>query len=467
MKKIINISFIVAIIISISGCSDFVEGYDKSPNSPTEVTPAMLLSAAELGLQTSYTSGIVRASSILVQQLAGTKDQTLAVASYSIREGDNVNEWNTIYGNVVQPANDIIVNYGEDNPYYAGLAKVIKAMGLGLATATWGDVPASEAGMVILNANKTPQFETQEKVYKYIIQLLTEADVLLSKPEADNVFIPDADDFFFEGDVAKWKNIIVWLKARYENHLSKRDAAGSAAKVLALLGNNVSQVNDLGNMNAVYGVTGSDMNQWYAFENARADYIKAGAYMVNLLKAKSDPRLPFYFTKGTNNTDYLGSPVDEPLEPLDTLSVVGSFIAGQSSPIPIVTYAEALFIQAEAAFRADNKILAASAYNAAVKAAIKMVTGEDAGLAYIAAEASETALTITHQKIMTQKYLAMFVNVEAWVDYRRTGFPILTANPNGDVTGIPQRFPTVIDERKYNPNAIVVSDILKKMWIAE
>lgn len=464
MKTLMKYTFILGLAFGLYSCDSFVEGYDKSPNSPTEVTPAMLLSASQIGLQVSYTSGIIRTSSVLVQQISGVKDQMLDAATYSIREGDNVNEWNTIYNNVVQPANDIIANHETQSPHYAGMAKVIKAMGLGLATTTWGDVPATEAGLGIVAGIMTPKFDNQQQVYAYIISLLNEADILLSKTA--NVSTPATDDFFYGGDVAKWKNLIVWLKARYENHLSKRDPAGSATKVLALLGSTVTSVRDLGNLEAKYGEGGSEMNQWYAFENSRADYIKAGEKLVNLLKSKNDPRLPFYFNK-KENADFLGSPVDAPLEPLSALSVVGPYIAGKTSSIPIVTYAEALFIQAEAALRANNKILAASAFNAAVSAAVMQVTGASASAAYITAEASETQASITLEKIMTQKYMAMFINIEAWTDYRRTSFPLLIANTNGDVAGIPQRFPTVIDERKYNPKATVVSDILKKIWIAE
>jgi len=47
--------------------------------------------------------------------------------------------------------------------------------------------------------------------------------------------------------------------------------------------------------------------------------------------------------------------------------------------------------------------------------------------------------------VMTQKYVALFLNPESWVDYRRTGYPEITPavggstalNPNG---GIPRRF---------------------------
>jgi hypothetical protein len=441
-------------------CGKFVDGYDESPNSPTQVNPALLLSSAELGLQTSYTSGIDRISSILVQQIAGTKDQMLDFATYSLREGDNVNEWNTVYNDVIQTANDLIKSAGTKNPYYMGIAKTIKAMGLGFATDVWGDVPATEAGLGNLSGILNPKFESQEAVYTYIQQLLAEAQTHFSASSDGNVLLPSGDDYFFNGDISKWKNIVIWLQARYANHLSKIDPSGSATKVLSLLGTDVSNIANLGDLNAVYGTSTSEINQWYAFENARADYIKVGANLVDMLKTKGDPRLSFYVAKNANGI-YSGSPVDEPDL---SASAVGPYIVSISAPIPMVTYSEALFIQAEAAWRAQNKDLAAKAYNAAVKASIKSVTKADASIEYIAAEASETETTITLQKIMEQKYLAMFVNIEAWTDWRRTGYPALTSNPNASIKGIPRRLPTVIDERKYNPNAIVVEDILQPVW---
>jgi len=460
MKKIIYILSVIASTTLFVACGGFVEGYDESPNSPTKVTPALLLSSAELGLQTSYTAGIDRISSILVQQIAGTKDQMLDVATYTLLEGDNTNEWNTLYGNVIQTSNDLISTAGDSNPYYVGIAKTMKAMGLGFATDVWGDVPASEAGYAVSNGNVTPKFETQEAVYTYIQGLLSEAKEEFSKKEADNLLLPSTDDYFFNGDIQKWSNIVVWLQARYANHLSKKDPSGSAAKVLSLLGTSVSSISDIGNLNAKYGNSTNELNQWYAFENSRADYIKMGKNLIDMLNDRDDPRREFYANPNSASV-YAGSPVDE----ADlTASTVGSYLASSTSQIPIVTYYEALFIQAEAAFRSENKDLAAQAYNEAVKASVKTVTGNSPSATYITNYANETPSTITLKKIMDQKYIAMFLNIEAWVDWRRTGFPTLTPNVNGAVTGIPRRLPTVIDERKYNPYAIVVSNILTPVW---
>jgi hypothetical protein len=66
---------------------------------------------------------------------------------------------------------------------------------------------------------------------------------------------------------------------------------------------------------------------------------------------------------------------------------------------------------------------------------------------------------------MTHKYVAMFGQIEAYADWRRTNIPTLTPNPEGgSITAIPRRLPTVQDERLYNPNAPAENDITKPVW---
>ncbi len=61
---------------------------------------------------------------------------------------------------------------------------------------------------------------------------------------------------------------------------------------------------------------------------------------------------------------------------------------------------------------------------------------------------------------MTQKYIALFGQLESYADFRRTDLPAgITPNPNGAVSTIPVRFVTPQNERLYNNNATVVSDI--------
>jgi hypothetical protein len=260
------------------------------------------------------------------------------------------------------------------------------------------------------------------------------------------------------GDISKWINVTKILQARYANRLSNIDPQGSATSALSYLGG----VDNVGDLNAVYGSNTSEINQWYAFENQRTGYITSGQFLVNLLKSNNDPRLPFYVAKNAKGL-YVGSSADTDSSSTKA-STIGTFIAGETSPIPIVTYAEALFIKAEANFRLNNLPAAAAAYDSAVLISVRNVTSEIVPTDFVTAFASETGATITLKKIMVQKYLSSFINSESWTDWRRTGFPELTPNPAGAVEGIPRRLQTILGERVNNPNAVVVEDILKPVW---
>jgi hypothetical protein len=56
-------------------------------------------------------------------------------------------------------------------------------------------------------------------------------------------------------------------------------------------------------------------------------------------------------------------------------------------------------------------------------------------------------------RIIYEKWLSLFGQPEAYSDYRRTGYPNLTPNPQGQISEIPKRFPVPQDERVNNPNA--------------
>ncbi len=450
-------------LIFTSGCEKYIDGYDISPNDPTQVTPALLLSTIEVSTFATLNGGVNRASSVFTQQLEGTDGQMIDVANYVLLEGDNVNEWNSIYTDCIVEANTLIEMAGVENPYYVGIAKVIKAMNLGVLTDSWGDVPNREAGLGIQGEQSySPHFDTQEIVYQDIQTLLSDAIVLLKKNVAENKLVPQNDDFIFNGDVAKWVNTSWILKARYANRLSKKDAIGSADKVLEYLANLDANATDA---MAVFGSNSSELNPWYAFANERGTYIRMGKYFVDLLAGMADPRLQFFCGldeaggisgAATGSEDVAASPI-------------GPVYNDNLMPLPLVTLVESKFLMAEAQFRKSNADGAAQALNAAIKASVLQITGSDDAAFYLA-QASETASSVTLSKIMTHKYVAMFLQLENYNDWRRTGIPALTPNSGANVVNnglIPVRFPTPQDERINNPNATVVSDINSPVWWAQ
>jgi len=50
---------------------------------------------------------------------------------------------------------------------------------------------------------------------------------------------------------------------------------------------------------------------------------------------------------------------------------------------------------------------------------------------------------------MDAKYIAMFMHSETWVDWRRTGFPVLEL-PVSAVSETPRRYLYTTDEKNYN-----------------
>lgn len=451
----------MAVLFFTTSCEKYIEGYDLSPNSPTEVTPALLLATIEVSTFATYNGGVNRAASVFTQQIEGTAEQMKDVANYVLLEGDNVNEWNSIYTDCIVECNTLIDLAGDANPYYVGIAKVIKAMNLSVATDMWGDVPNREAGLGIKGEEYfSPNYDSQETVYQDLQVLLSEAIELFGKQASDNVVLPAGEDFIFGGNVAKWKNTAWILKARFANRLSKKDT-GSADKVLEYLGNLDASAADA---MAIFGTNSAELNPWYAFNNERGTYIRMGATYVDLLKSINDPRLPF-FCDSVPGGEYIGA---APGSENTVASFTGPFYSSAASPIPLVSLVEAKFLEAEAQLRKGNTAAAAQAHNDAIKASVLQVTGAD-DEAYYAAQASETAQSISLAKIMTHKYVALFLQLENYNDWRRTGIPALTPNngPNVENNGrIPVRFPTPQDERINNPNATVNQDINQPVWWA-
>lgn len=452
----------IAAMASMSwGCQKYLEDDVVSPNSPESVTPSLLLSNIEVSTFATYGGQLARQSGVMVQQIAGTSagSQSVEIAEYNITELTNENEWNTIYTGALMNGRLLINEYGAESPYYAGIAKVIMAMNFGIATDLWGDVPFTDA-LGGLDGNLSPSYDTQESILMGIQALLDEAIADLSKPQTDNKFIPAFDDFIFEGDVAKWIKTAHVLKARYHNRLSQRDAAGSATSALADLTNAGMVAGDDCNM-IFFG--GTSRNQWADYEANRGGYLRVCATLVDSLVAMNDPRIPYYLAEDDNG-GYTGTPFDD-VDVLGT-SYVGDYYASDDSPIPLVSFVESKFIEAEARLRASDAPGAATAYNDAIVASITQVTGAAPDPAYVTAYASETGTSITLEKIMKHKAYALFCQVEVYNDWRRTGFPTLTPNPNaaGGLTVIPVRLPTPQNERLYNPNATVVSDLITPVW---
>ncbi|WJS95221.1 SusD/RagB family nutrient-binding outer membrane lipoprotein [Flavobacterium johnsoniae] len=454
MKKYIKSIILTGLSIGLlASCQSELDNFNENPNSPITTTPSLLLSAMEVSTFSTHTSGLIRTSNIFDQHLAGTSVGQLGeLQRYILTEQDVNNEWNTVYGTTLMSGHILNRDFATNYPYYNGIGQILTALNLGYATDLWGDVPYDEAFRAE-EGNKAPKYNTQEEIYVRLQTILDEAIVNLKKPAASNVSVPSNDDFIFGGNTAKWIKIAYVLKARYALRLTEVDTNAAQKALDYVTASGITANTD--DANTFFPGTANGQNQWYAFDNSRANYLKTGAFFVNTLKNTADPRLTFSIAEDANG-GYTGNAADD----LDTTtsSYIGSAYASIDSPIGMVTYAEAKFIEAEARFRLGQN--AKTAFEAAVTASVTKVTKAPADPVFITAATA----TVSLANIIQQKYLALFLTMEPYNDYRRTGFPALVPNQSSNTKTIPVRFPTPSDERNYNPNATVVSNVTTKVW---
>lgn len=454
MKKLKFIA-IATVVLFMSACSSFVEDYDVSPNSPSEVTPALLLSNAQVATFATYQGQLARLANMMTQQLVGTDFQMLQQGNYTLLEGDHVNEWDVLYNDIIQSTKTLREEYGEGNPYYFGMANVLEALALGIATDFWGDIPASDAADG-LTGNYEPTWDSQEAVIARIQSLLDEAITNFGKGIVDNAAVPGGDDLIGGGDIASWTMYANMIKARYSIRLTKKDETKAATDALAAL-TAAGLTGNGDDMLSAFGAGGNELNPWDAFENSRGGYLRMSSNLVNVMTGSSDPRLPFYAGVDTGGA-YSGTDVGV----VNTVtSPIGTYLRGTTGDL--ISYVECKFIEAEAQIIKGDKTAAAAAHNDAVKAHVEKITG-GADSAFYATNASEDGSSISLEKIMNSKWVAMFGQAETWADWRRTNFPTLTANPSGDVEVIPRRLVTPLNERLYNNNAPANTDITAPVW---
>ncbi|MGD0342139.1 MAG: SusD/RagB family nutrient-binding outer membrane lipoprotein, partial [Bacteroidales bacterium] len=119
------------------------------------------------------------------------------------------------------------------------------------------------------------------------------------------------------------------------------------------------------------------------------------------------------------------------------------------SPVYLMSYAEVKFIEAEARYKLNaGDPLAVTAYNEGLKSSLEREGVYGDGTWYNANKISAASITI--EKIIDQKYLSSFLQVESWTDWRRTGYPVLTLAIGALTSEIPRRYPYPQDERLYN-----------------
>ncbi|KGT08292.1 hypothetical protein NV63_16610 [Elizabethkingia anophelis] len=193
MKKFKYIITVAGALL-ISSCQHELDTFNNNPNNPTNLTsPKTLLPGVEIGIINNSTGNLTRTLSLLIQQTNGVGFQSLDYTNYSITELDNEGDWANLYQSGMN-AQQIITQFGDKNPYYGGIAKILLALNMGYTTDVWGDIPFSEAFRG--KDNLTPKYDTQKDVISSIQEMLDSAISDLSRPVNANLTLPGSEDIF-------------------------------------------------------------------------------------------------------------------------------------------------------------------------------------------------------------------------------------------------------------------------------
>ena len=439
ISKLFKTTALALVLVGFSSCTkDWLEDYTEDPSRPISVSPQVLLPSAQISYAMAQGDAIPRLTSIFLQQMTGTDRQSLAHNRYAqIGESDFDAVWGANgYAGGMMDLKIIIDQTSDGSPHYSGAAKIMMALYLGLFTDTWGDIPFTEA--LQGSGNLNPNYESQEAIYNHILRLLDEG--MAGVNAASSNITLGSEDLIYGGDMVKWARLASSLKARYLNHLSKKAARYNPTDILNALGDGF--VNNEDQASIVFSGA-PNTNPWYQFNSQREGYITQFGFLYDeIMVPNNDPRVSFYRSQDSINMPFYGS---------------------QTSPLFIMSYAEHKFIEAEVLARQGGG--AASALEDAIRANMNTIGVEPADQDdYIATLSGSPSL----EDVMTEKYVAMFSHVEAWTDWRRTGFPsALLPFVGAQLSEIPRRLPYPETERLYNNNFINLTGndaFLKRHW---
>jgi hypothetical protein len=317
----------------------------------------------------------------------------------------------------------------------------------------FGNVPYTEALMG--SANSRPKYDDAYTIYKDLITRLNAAIAAMNT--ANGSF--GSADVMYGGSVTKWKQFAATLKLRIGLRLADVAGSGSSTIISEALASGVftSEVNSaIFKYNGIYPYVNSYYNEYQVV--GRQDYCPTNT-IVNMMNTLNDPRRPIWFT--TVEGDYIG--LDYGLQASSDYGSFSNFSAMMleeaTYPVILSDYVEVEFLLAEACERSIGGAgyvpgNAESHYNKAIRASMAYwgVDSLDAK-AYLAqpAVAYTTATGTWQEKIGNQKWLALFDRgEEAWAEWRRLDYPILSVPDAMTAADIPVRMPYPYNENKNN-----------------
>ncbi|MGB8194144.1 MAG: SusD/RagB family nutrient-binding outer membrane lipoprotein [Chitinophagaceae bacterium] len=461
--------FICSALIVLQSCK---KGYFDLNDNPNQVTtpslPSLLSTATSKSGLNSYNAGSI--TSTYVQYLA---NPSASAASDIYQEVDHTGTWDALYYAMadISDLKNLSIEQGAND--YTGVANILLSYHLSLVSDMWGDAPFSDA----FSPNSlTPMYDKQEDLYKTGLVLLDSAIAQLSRP-GSAIILSTTSDLIHKGVKANWIKTAYALKARMLIKVSKT-AGYSAAAVLSVVDNAYTSNNDDAGMAAftlrnpwatvARNNTSLTLGGWLSEQ--LVDHLNGTTYGVfdPRIRKITDPNAtPTHgLWVGTVNGAGNRPPGNNTVKDENYIAISSPWTS-DAAPVLIVTYAEVKFIEAEAAL-VSNPTRAYNAYLAGINAnmdKLQVPAGAER-TAYLTA-ASVGAGSLTRALILKEKFIATYLNPEAWNDARRFDYAYkdFTLPQNAVLTSFIRRLAYPSGERSKNgKNVPNIGSLADKLW---
>jgi len=430
MRKSLMLAGAVSLALTAAACTSFLTDKKAStdPNNPASATRLQLFTAVQAAQFLEQEGNAPFLVCLWMQQCQGVGGRFVDQESqYQVTNATTNPEFAGVYGAGglldIKKIEESATNDGDLQ--FKGVAEVWEALVIGTAADLWGDIPYREAAGDVDKPHYDPQLQVYDDVEAKLDQAI--ADLAGAGPG------PGPNDFVYGGDVAKWTAAANTLKARYHLHMVEVRGNSEYQKAIDAATNGIASHD--GDFTTLHTGATLERNAWNQFQTSSGfgDDLVAGATLVNIMNAQNDPRRAQYFGK-TPNGNYGGVDVNGSVGPNGISGILGTR-NNATFRQPLVTSDENSLILAEANF---------------------VLHGAGAAQPFLDQERSSNGLSsipATLQSIMTEKYIALFQNVEVWNDYKRTCIPALIAFPSATFGHeIPGRFYYGSSEEASNPN---------------
>ena len=379
-----------------------------------------------------------------------------------------------------------------------GVAQVLFAYNMQIMTDLYGNVAYTEYQKG-LDGIFYPKYDTQESIYK---------DMMAKVQAAANAIGTGSDDLtsadvIFGGDLTKWKRFANSLLLRMAMRISNVDPATAQQYAESAISGGVMQSND----DLAFLEQADGPSVWFN-QNGISRAMNPSDWgalnmlsktLVDWLQANNDPRLEVWAVRGTWDGPWITDPAQQigmpngmdiemleaytgqPFDRENQFSRINPELLDNADPWIFQTYAEVELLRAEVALKGWNNAGGGTAeehYNKGVAASMlqwgifnptKVVTQAEVD-AYLAAHPFDGSMEMLHTQYWAANFLGQWY--EAYSNWRRTGYPVLTpVNYPGNYSGgqIFRRIEYDINEVATNAESVqsggtMPDDVMTRIW---